>query len=174
MPVPLDPNPPIVGTYLPMDVIQTLVQNFFDMTKKKDPDTGAIKSLNPKEDSYTIWFKKQEIDDLFAQNMRAGDKTEDFGLRIYLCQHSDTDIEMDQVATVENQQGGKPNYNYSDYKGQHGVVLVVTQKDRAGADNDLLSIKNYVSVSAIPLTGLDVGQPCPPPSACIGAKIIPV
>lgn len=152
------------------DLITQLVKNYFAYTQTTDIETGMLRPLNPQKDSYTIWFSKDEVDQLFAVNNPDGKIADSqLGLRVYLGQHWNTPLEnlvKDELAA----QGIA--FDEAKFKGQACVVLVPTLKNEAGDNVDLLQA-NGPLVSAVPVAGNgeDFGGICPPPPACSGVLI---
>jgi len=152
------------------ELITQLVENYFAHTQKTDIETGKSRPLDPQKDTYTIWFSKDEIDQLFAVNNPGGNiSNSQLGLRVYLGQHWDTPLEKSVKEELEAQGIA---FDEAKFKGQACVVLVPTLKNEVGDNVDLLQA-NGPLVSAVPVAGNgeDFGGICPPPPACSGVLI---
>jgi hypothetical protein len=132
--------------------IKALQENYLKKIHAVRKD-GSIKPVNRKEDTMSIWFSKDAIDELFVENgYTPGAK--DFGLRIYIGVHDKETILTDI-----------PDHNH----GKLMTVLVAT-KGPAEAPVDLLestgtSLKTAATADEGGGTGgggLNHGKICPP------------
>jgi hypothetical protein len=137
-------DPKTFGTAIPRKAIIQMVQNFIHRTFK------GPRRITKNYDSHAVHYTKKEIDALFAANgyVPGAPDADQFGLRIYMGVHSNTDIERRSMPR-------RP----AEYLDQHTVILVTTKNNQ-----DLLVDGSSVSTYQIdPGTGLEEGQICPPP-----------
>ncbi|TFF40204.1 hypothetical protein [Mucilaginibacter psychrotolerans] len=73
--------------------IKRLSDNYFKRMQIMRED-GTFEALDPEKDSKSVWFSKEAIDKLFADNGYDGDST-GFGLRIYFGIHDKKNILTD-------------------------------------------------------------------------------
>lgn len=148
-------------SFVQLDTIKAMVTEFVSKTYKLR-ENGAVEKLTYDNDAHAVWFSKEAIDQLFADNGYKPGAT-DFGLRIYLGMHGNSEAEKRDM----------PN-RLPHYEGQHTAILVVTQN---GEDllNDVSTDAKVATFAAAATSasgrGLDEGQLCPPP-VCGGTKVI--
>jgi hypothetical protein len=133
-----------VGTEIPRRTIVQMVQNFVNRTFK------GYRKVTRDNDSHAVYYSKREIDELFRANgYDPTNHSDDFGLRIYLGVHGDTQIERTSMPRRPEK-----------YFDQHTVILVCT-RDKV----DQLDPGHFVSLyqKMSPGTGLEEGEICPPP-----------
>jgi hypothetical protein len=132
--------------------IKRLSDNYFKRMQIMRED-GKFEALDPKKDSKSIWFSKEAIDKLFADNGYTGDST-GFGLRIYFGIHDKKNILTDIPDHAHN---------------RLMTVLVATKAPSPEASNvDMLmttQAKTIAAASGEEVTGgdgLNHGKMCPP------------
>lgn len=155
------------GTFIRLETIKKMVENFVYLTGKKSSPTDQFKPLSSTMDSHSVHFSKKEIDELFAANFPQDADPTKYGVRIYLGMHG---LSAEERSDMPN----RPQK----YMNQHTVIIVCTHNYK-----DLL-IPGQHSVSHIyPLgqgepeidgegRGLEEGQICPPPAPPCKGKLI--
>lgn len=140
--------------------LKTLVNNYYTVMKKVDAD-GNIQDLDREKDARCIWFKKSEIDKLFADHHCTPENNDEFGLRIYFGVYGDEKLD------------GVPEK----YHNQQTVVLVATRRDGRILDKDILNDDDDAlgadgKGDGTPPdddgtgTGRNHGKICPPDTGC--------
>ena len=152
------------------DLITQLVKNYFAYTQTTDIETGKLRPLDPQKDTYSIWFSKDDIDQLFAVNNPDGKiDSSQLGLRVYLGQHWDTPLEN---SVKEDLAAQGIAFDEAKFRGQECVILVPTLKNSEGDNVDLLQANGpLVNVTPVAGNGEDYGGQCPPPAICRGVLI---
>lgn len=158
-----------LGTFIRLETIKKMVQNFVELTGKRKSLIDQFKPLSSTMDSHSVHFSKQEIDELFVANFPPDADPTKYGVRIYLGMHG---LSAEERSDMPN----RP----SRFIDQHTVIIVCTHNQ-----TDLLEPgKNSVS-HIYPLgygepeidgegKGLEEGQICPPPAPpCRGKLIFP-
>ena len=155
------------------NLITQLVKNYFAYSQKTDIDTNVVRALDPLKDTYTMWFAKAEVDQLFAVNNPGGAiPDEKIGLRVYLGQHWNTTLE-NAVPGLLSAQGVK-DFDPVKFAGQQCVILVPTLKNDGGDNVDLLQDgANLISIAMEAGKGGEYAGPCPPPIPCGGVTVLP-
>ncbi|MEO7215072.1 hypothetical protein [Mucilaginibacter sp.] len=133
------------------DLIKLLSNNLFKKLHITRKD-GSIAPLDTSIDTRSIWFSKERVDQLFADNgYKAGDT--DYGLRIYFGLHDKASILTD----------------IADHEHNRLMAVLVATKGSADAPQDLLNhlptkLRQNALLTGGELTGegLDRGKMCPP------------
>ncbi|PTQ99712.1 hypothetical protein C8P68_102541 [Mucilaginibacter yixingensis] len=140
--------------------LQKLVDNYYKTMKKVDVD-GNVRDLDREKDARAIWFKKSDIDKLFADHNCTAENNDEFGLRIYFGVYGHGILD------------GVPDR----YHNQQTAVLVATRqngrimdKDILHNDEDALGADGKGDMDPLPDdgsgTGRNHGKLCPPDTDC--------
>jgi hypothetical protein len=134
----------IVTTNISRECVVAMVQNYIDNTYKRTPE--GPRKINNSDDAYCIYFKKEELDNLFERNGYdpANPNAKAYGLVIYLGMHGQTEPEKREMPHCPPR-----------YQGHHTAILVCT-----------LNRKEFLRDGDTVATATEEGQLCPPPKPC--------
>lgn len=135
--------------------LKKLVGNYYQKMGKKKKGGTKHDPLDTTKDTRSVWFQKQNLDELFAENGYRNDLPDDekkkYGLRIYFGVHDKDTILTDIPEGYDNQQM---------------VILYVTKKESL-ANNVASADVNSLDVPGSDVgMGMNHGKLCPPDSGC--------